>query len=228
MLNNHIDVSYALHSIDEIIVIDHMDCGAYKHQLNRGSSTLLDGTTYSNYYPEIKAHVEQLNTFRTTINNKYVVTDPNTKTQKPKYTVKLLLMNLKGEVDVNPTYWQPDLVLNSLNLNDIVVIGDGTVSGTVKGRIEEPISTIPPKDREYKLYDSIKSLEEGKSVPTENSPYALKKQNDISYIEKIQNTSEKYYIRLEKSLAYITITTSSNANNADTKYSFTSNDYYKF
>ena len=62
-VDDHIEISYALHKISPIIVVDHMACGAFKHQLNNGNAF--------NPYDELKEHVKQLNDFRTTINGKY-------------------------------------------------------------------------------------------------------------------------------------------------------------
>jgi carbonic anhydrase len=37
-VNDHIEISYALHKISQIIVVDHMACGAFKYQLNSGNA----------------------------------------------------------------------------------------------------------------------------------------------------------------------------------------------
>lgn len=81
-LEQHIELSQELHNISELIVIDHMDCGAYKK-------------VYQSEYPELseqqelKLHKENLGKFRESILK-------NPKFEKLKITT--LLMYLDGTV----------------------------------------------------------------------------------------------------------------------------------
>ena len=77
-LDTHIGLAKKLHDIKEIIVIDHMSCGAYKIFYNKESITEQD---------EIELHKQNFITFKQTINKKY-----------PELTVTTLLMKLDGSV----------------------------------------------------------------------------------------------------------------------------------
>jgi carbonic anhydrase len=77
-LDTHIELAEKLHHITEIIVIDHMDCGAYKIFYNKQSITEED---------EIALHKENFSKFKEIIGKKY-----------PDLTVRTILMNLKGEI----------------------------------------------------------------------------------------------------------------------------------
>ncbi len=77
-LDKHIELSEKLHEIKEVIVIDHMNCGAYKIFYNKETISEKD---------EIDLHKQNLLKFRKTIKSKY-----------PHIKVKTLLMKLTGEV----------------------------------------------------------------------------------------------------------------------------------
>ena len=77
-LDNHIGLAKKLHDIKEIIVIDHMSCGAYKIFYNKESITEND---------EIELHKQNFKIFKQTINKKY-----------PELKVTTLLMKLDGSV----------------------------------------------------------------------------------------------------------------------------------
>ena len=77
-LDKHIELAKQLHQIKEVIVIDHMNCGAYK--------LLYDKKTLSET-EETVLHQENFVKFKETIKTKY-----------PDLTVKTLLMKLNGEV----------------------------------------------------------------------------------------------------------------------------------
>jgi carbonic anhydrase len=77
-LDKHIELAEQLHQIKEVIVIDHMSCGAYK--------ILYDKKTISET-EETALHQENFVKFKETIKTKY-----------PQLKVKTLLMKLNGEV----------------------------------------------------------------------------------------------------------------------------------
>lgn len=77
-LDKHIELAEQLHDIKEIIVIDHMSCGAYKIFYNKDSISESD---------ELTLHKENFTKFKQTIGTKY-----------PQLKVKTLLMKLTGEV----------------------------------------------------------------------------------------------------------------------------------
>lgn len=77
---NHIDLAEQLHDIEEIIVIDHMKCGAYK--------LLYNNNNFSDD-EERQLHYTNLHTFKETINLKY-----------PHLKVTTLFMYLNGSVEV--------------------------------------------------------------------------------------------------------------------------------
>lgn len=193
VLDDHITISYNLHKIKDVIVMDHMDCGAYKAQY--GASTL------SSSYVETKYHIENLNLFRTAINKKYVISaddqnDPDKK--KPKFNVQTWLMSIEdGSVDQMPTYWQPDSTTFTLSQNNVVIIGSGNLpsSFTSIGSLPSPTttSTTPLK---YKLLNS-----DGSEITTTNSNYifaSVKSYSDgdgniIWYIQNLQTGPNFYY-----------------------------------
>lgn len=76
--DKHIQLAIQLHDIDEIIVVDHMGCGAYKLLYNK---PLLSNEE------EFKLHKMNLERFRKNINRKF-----------PLLKVTTLLMNLDGSV----------------------------------------------------------------------------------------------------------------------------------
>ena len=77
-LDKHIELAEKLHHIGEVIVIDHMNCGAYKLFYNKNSISEPD---------ELVLHKENANKFKKTIKQKF-----------PHLKVKTLLMKLTGEV----------------------------------------------------------------------------------------------------------------------------------
>lgn len=76
--DKHIELSKQLHDIDEIIVLDHMDCGAYR--------ILYDSPDMSKE-EEYRLHRKNLNKFRDLIHTKY-----------PSLKVTMLLANLDGSI----------------------------------------------------------------------------------------------------------------------------------
>lgn len=182
VLDDHVNISYSLHKIKDIIVMDHMDCGAYKAQY--GASTL------SSSYVETKYHIENLNSFRSTINQKFVVNDA------PKFNVQTWLMSLDGSVDQMPTYWQPDSTTLTLSQNNVVIIGSGTLpsSFTSIGSLSSPTttSTTPLK---YKLLNY-----DGSEITTTDSNYIFASvnsyndddRNTIWYIQNLQTGTNFY------------------------------------
>ena len=77
-LNKHINLALELHHIKEIIIIDHMKCGAYKIFYNKKDFT---------HDEELALHNENINKFKKYINTTY-----------PKLKVKGFIMNLDGSV----------------------------------------------------------------------------------------------------------------------------------
>ena len=74
---DHLDVAIKLHHIKRVIVLDHLDCGAYR--VVYGKSFVGD--------EEVAIHKEQLARLRSTINTKY-----------PDLMVETLIMKLDGSV----------------------------------------------------------------------------------------------------------------------------------
>ena len=74
--DKHIELAKDLHNIDEVIVVDHMDCGAYR--------ILYDNPSMSKE-EEYKLHQKNLHEFKSLINKKF-----------PSLRVTLLLINLDG------------------------------------------------------------------------------------------------------------------------------------
>lgn len=77
-LDKHIELSKHLHNIEEIIVIDHINCATYKLFYNKESISEQD---------EIELHKQNFDVFKQTINKKY-----------PELKVITLLMKLDGNV----------------------------------------------------------------------------------------------------------------------------------
>lgn len=75
LLNKHIDLAKELHDISEIVVIDHMKCGAYKLFYNKELTEK----------EEFELHLQNLKLFKETINNSY-----------PELKVYTYLMELDG------------------------------------------------------------------------------------------------------------------------------------
>jgi hypothetical protein len=199
ILENHIDIAYTLHNIKEIICMEHMDCGAYKAQLNGGNAF--------SKYDEINKHVNELNKFKMTINNKYVKDDGSS-----KYDVKLWLMKLDGTVDINPTYWQPNTKIFNLAKNNIVVIGALSPQSifTSVGFIDEPLSTIVEKkyhllnSKKKKITSSILTL---KSVNQNGNAIWFMQllQNVTNFLSNKLSRTKIYYLILHDSLACVKI-----------------------
>ena len=78
VFDKHIELSKQLHDIDEIVVVDHMDCGAYR--------ILYDNENMSKE-EEYKLHQKNLNKFRELIHKKH-----------PSLKVTMLLANLDGSI----------------------------------------------------------------------------------------------------------------------------------
>jgi carbonic anhydrase len=74
--DKHVELAKDLHNIDEVIVVDHMDCGAYR--------ILYDNPSMSKE-EEYKLHQKNLHEFKSLINKKF-----------PSLRVTLLLINLDG------------------------------------------------------------------------------------------------------------------------------------
>lgn len=217
VLENHIDISYSLHNIKEIIALDHIDCGAYKAQLNNGASF--------EKYDELGKHVENLNIFRSRINTKYIKDD-----ESPKYNVNLLLMRLNGTVDVNPTYWRFN---NSKKLkvpkNNVVVIGNKTLPNSFNsvGTLVEPKSTL--LSLKYTLLDK-----DGKEFTNPSQFVTVKNEGDIWYIQCTSSVSEfgtsnllECRLQLVNSLAYIKLKMIVECtNDADVTFIFEQSDYF--
>lgn len=77
-LDKHIELAESLHEIKEVIVIDHMSCGAYKIFYEKDSIPRDE---------EIILHKENFEKFKKSIKNKY-----------PQFEVKTLLMDLNGTI----------------------------------------------------------------------------------------------------------------------------------
>jgi hypothetical protein len=194
VLDDHITISYSLHKIKDVIVMDHMDCGAYKAQYNEGKSFLTP-------YAELQKHIENLNLFRTAINKKYVISaddqdDPDKK--KPKFNVQTWLMSLDGSVDQMPTYWQPDSTTFTLSQNNVVIIGSGNLpsSFTSIGSLPLPTttSTTPLK---YKLlnFDGTEITTTSNYIFASVNSYSDGDGNIIWYIQNLQ-TGPNFYENL--------------------------------
>lgn len=78
VFDKHIELSKQLHDIDEIVVVDHMDCGAYR--------ILYDNQDMSKE-EEYQLHRKNLNKFKELINKKH-----------PSLKVTMLLANLDGSI----------------------------------------------------------------------------------------------------------------------------------
>lgn len=74
--DKHLELATDLHKIDEVIVVDHMDCGAYR--------ILYDNKSMSKE-EEYKLHQKNLNKFKSLIHKKF-----------PSLKVTMLLVNIDG------------------------------------------------------------------------------------------------------------------------------------
>jgi carbonic anhydrase len=81
----HLDTAIALHSIHEVIVMDHRNCGAYKLLLGKDFPA---DSSPAQLKEETAAHKEQLDVLAKAIHEKY-----------PNLDVETLLMSLDGEVE---------------------------------------------------------------------------------------------------------------------------------
>ena len=81
-IDDHIKLTMSLHEIKEVIVIDHMKCGAYKKYYSA------DGTIDLTVADEIQYHTVNLNAFAQSIQAAY-----------PCLGVKGYLMNLDGSIN---------------------------------------------------------------------------------------------------------------------------------
>lgn len=220
ILENHIDISYTLHKIKEIICMEHMDCGAYKAQLNGGNAF--------SKYEELNKHVNELNKFKMTINNKYVKDDGS-----PKYDVKLWLMRLDGTVDINPTYWQPNTTIFNLAKNNIVVIGALSPQSifTSVGFIDEPLSIIVEKkyhllnSKKKKITSSILTL---KSVNQNGNAIWFMQllQNVTKFLSNKLSRTKIYYLILDDSLAYVKVELFASKNDSKIRCKIEKMDYF--
>lgn len=77
-LDKHIELSLELHDIKEIIIIDHINCGAYKKFYNKKEFT---------YNEELSLHEDNINKFKIYVNKQY-----------PTLKVKGFIMMLDGSV----------------------------------------------------------------------------------------------------------------------------------
>ena len=220
ILENHIDISYTLHKIKEIICMEHMDCGAYKAQLNGGNAF--------SKYEELNKHVNELNKFKMTINNKYVKDDGS-----PKYDVKLWLMRLDGTVDINPTYWQPNTTIFNLAKNNIVVIGALSPQSifTSVGFIDEPLSKIIEKkyhllnNKKNKITASIITL---RSVNQNGNAIWFMQllQNVTKFLSNKLSRTKIYYLILDDSLAYVKVELFASKNDSKIRCKIEKMDYF--
>jgi hypothetical protein len=76
--DNHIELSEQLHEITDVIVLDHIQCGAYK---------IFNNLTYISRADEIALHNQNFIKFKQTINMKY-----------PHLKVSTYLMDLDGSI----------------------------------------------------------------------------------------------------------------------------------
>ena len=211
-VDDHISISSALHSISEIIVIDHLGCGAYNGQFGGTSANPI------NIYDELKYHVEQLNTFRTTINGKY---------QKAPYNITSvipLLMSLDGSVDVNPTHWD----VNNLSFN---IAKDGLVSIGQDGNVI-PYLPIPTTTMSTPLSYELLNADMTATINSTGGSASINK-GATNWI--IQNSSSGkelpsggivYNLRVAGTKAYIKLSMTANGDAADTvKFTFSQGTY---
>jgi len=215
-VDDHINISSVLHSISEIIVIDHLGCGAYNGQFGGTSANPI------NIYDELKYHVEQLNTFRTTINGKY---------KNPPYNITSVipsLMSLDGSVDVNPTHWDVNLSFN-LKKYDVFTIGQ---EDSIIPFLPLPTTTIIPTttmssalNLKYELLNS--------DMTAINSAYASVNKGSTNW--NIQNlfsgnelptdgTEIVYNLRVAGTNAYIILTMTANVDDT-VKFAFSQGVY---
>jgi hypothetical protein len=94
-IDDHIGLSMTLHDIKEIIVIDHMYCGAYKKYYTDTGDSAINNGEFTSEQAEIDKHKENLQIFVTLIQERY-----------PYLGVKAYLMDLHGNINDNETIIQ--------------------------------------------------------------------------------------------------------------------------
>jgi hypothetical protein len=213
-VDDHISISSALHSITEIIVMDHLGCGAYNGQY---------GGTKTNpllIYDELKYHVDQLNAFRAAINTKYQKTNNYNAPEIP-FKVVPLLMSLNGSVDENPTHW--DVNNNSFNLKkyDIVTIGQESPTSNLP-YLPIPtttmVTTTTPLSLSYEFTNST-----GGNVSINKGATNWNIQNSISGIE-VPSSGIVYNLRVVGTKAYIILTMTKSGDDL-VKFTFSQGTY---
>lgn len=216
-VDDHISISSALHSITEIIVMDHLGCGAYNGQY---------GGTKTNpllIYDELKFHVVQLNAFRAAINTKYQKTNNYNAPEIP-FTVVPLLMSLNGSVDENPTHWD----VNNLSFN---IAKDGLVSIGQDGNVI-PYLPIPTTTMSTPLSYELLNADMTATINSTGGSASINK-GATNWI--IQNSSSGkelpsggivYNLRVAGTKAYIKLSMTANGDTDDTvKFTFSQGTY---
>ena len=207
-VDDHISISSALHKFSQLIVIDHLGCGAYNGQFGTPANPI-------KIYDELKYHVEQLNAFRNTINTKY---------KNAPYSITsviLSLMSLDGSVDVNPTHWDVNLSFN-LAKNAVVKINGQT------GGLPIPTTTmVTPLS--YELLNS------DMTAISPNTSAIFAKISQDSGLWSIKNSSSGkelpsggivYNLRVAGTKAYIKLSMTANGDTDDTvKFTFSQGTY---
>jgi hypothetical protein len=218
-VDDHISISSALHSITEIIVMDHLGCGAYNGQFGTPANNPI------NIYDELKYHVDQLNTFRAAINTKYQKTNNYNAPEIP-FKVVPLLMSLNGSVDENPTHWQVKDVKDvnfSFNLKkyDVVTIGQESPT-SILPYLPIPtttmVTTTTPLSLSYEFTNST-----GGNVSINKGATNWNIQNSISGIE-VPSSGFVYNLRVVGTKAYIILTMTANGDDL-VKFTFSQGTY---
>ena len=208
-VDDHISISSALHKFSQLIVIDHLGCGAYNGQY---------GGTKTNpllIYDELKYHVEQLNAFRNTINTKY---------QNPPYSITsvISLMSLDGSVDVNPTHW--DVPVNNISFNlkkyDVVTIGQESPTSNLP-YLPIPTTTMMVTTTTPLSYEFTNSTGGNVSINKGATNWII--QNSISGTE-VPNGGIVYNLRVVGTKAYIILTMTANGDDS-VKFTFSQGVY---
>ena len=207
-VDDHISISSALHKFSQLIVIDHLGCGAYNGQF---------GGTLANpikIYDELKYHVEQLNAFRNTINTKY---------KNAPYSITsviLSLMSLNGSVDVNPTHWDVNLSFN-LAKNAVVKINGQT------GGLPIPTTTMSTPLTYELLNNDMTGIGPIGAYAKINKPDDV---SDSWYITNLMSGQDLnsanivYNLRVTGTNAYIILTMTANGDDT-VKFAFSQGTY---
>ena len=212
-VDDHISISSALHSITEIIVMDHLGCGAYNGQY---------GGTKTNpllIYDELKYHVDQLNTFMAAINTKY----KNPKYNAPEIPFKVvpLLMSLDGSVDENPTHWDVNNLSFNLKKYDVVTIGQESPTSNLP-YLPIPTTTMVTTTTPLS-YEFTNSTGGNVSINKGATNWII--QNSISGTE-VHSGGIVYNLRVVGTKAYIILTMTANVDANDTvKFTFSQGTY---